>query len=200
MGSASGFFRLHERLRHAIVHTLGWRELRPVQELAVEAILDGNNAIVLAPTAGGKTEAGLLPALDLLMRRPARGVGVLYLSPLRALLNNQEPRVDLLARMARMDVRRRMRRPSDPSTPCLPRTAGEPPPLDLHLGLRPARVLGGVRGLEVVLRQRPPATEGVATSRRSSVMGSLGRFLQPRLPGPLPRPRDGWRDRSHSRP
>lgn len=97
---ASGFFRLHERLRHAIVHTLGWRELRPVQELAVEAILDGNNAIVLAPTAGGKTEAGLLPALDILMRRPARGVGVLYLSPLRALLNNQEPRVELLSRLA----------------------------------------------------------------------------------------------------
>ncbi len=96
----SAFFRLNERLRHGIVHTLGWRELRPVQEMALEALLDGRNALVLAPTAGGKTEAALLPTLDLLMRRPSRGVGALFLSPLRALLNNQQPRVELLSRLA----------------------------------------------------------------------------------------------------
>jgi ATP-dependent Lhr-like helicase len=32
-----------------------------VQERATEAILDGRNAIVLAPTAGGKTEAAFFP-------------------------------------------------------------------------------------------------------------------------------------------
>ena len=41
----------------------GWagRSLRPVQEQAGEALLDGDNAVILAPTAGGKTEAVDVP-------------------------------------------------------------------------------------------------------------------------------------------
>ena len=48
----SVFSRFPERLQHAIAHELGFGTLRPVQELAGEAILDGKNAVVLAPTAG----------------------------------------------------------------------------------------------------------------------------------------------------
>ena len=62
--TASGFFRLHPNLHHALVNELGWRSLRPVQELAVDAILDGCNAVVLTPTAGGKTEASIFPLLS----------------------------------------------------------------------------------------------------------------------------------------
>ncbi len=36
---------------------LGWTSLRPVQELASHAILDGHNCIVLAPTTVGNPEA-----------------------------------------------------------------------------------------------------------------------------------------------
>ena len=57
----SVFSRFHPRLQHAIVSRLGWSSLRPVQELAGEAMLDGKNAVVLAPTAGGKTEASMFP-------------------------------------------------------------------------------------------------------------------------------------------
>ena len=53
--SDSTFSRLHSRLQHAIVSRLGFDSLRPVQELAGEALLGGKNAVVLAPTAGGKT-------------------------------------------------------------------------------------------------------------------------------------------------
>ncbi|MBK6517542.1 MAG: DEAD/DEAH box helicase [Polyangiaceae bacterium] len=87
------FSRFPERLQHAISSRLGWSELRPVQELAGEAILDGKNAVVLAPTAGGKTEASMFPVIGELMRAPPSGVGALYVAPIKALLNNQEVRL-----------------------------------------------------------------------------------------------------------
>ena len=52
----SVFARFAPRLQQAIVSRLGWSSLRPVQEEAGEALLAGDNAIILAPTAGGKTE------------------------------------------------------------------------------------------------------------------------------------------------
>lgn len=95
----SVFSRFPERLQHAIAHRLGFTSLRPVQELAGEAILDGKNAIVLAPTAGGKTEAAIFPVLAGLMERPPTGVGAIYLAPIKALLNNQEVRLGEYAEM-----------------------------------------------------------------------------------------------------
>lgn len=100
----SAFTQLCEPLQYGIVHTLRWRELRPVQELCIEAILAGQDAVVLAPTAGGKTEAAMFPILHTLHADGAAGLGALYLSPLRALLNNQEPRLRSLAAMAGMDA------------------------------------------------------------------------------------------------
>ena len=89
----SVFGRFNPRLQDAIVHRLGWTSLREVQELASQAILDGENAVVLAPTAGGKTEASMFPALSMVLDRPARSVGVLYVAPIKALLNNQAERL-----------------------------------------------------------------------------------------------------------
>jgi ATP-dependent Lhr-like helicase len=95
----STFARFPARLQEAIVSRLGWTALRPVQELAGEAILDGKNVVVLAPTAGGKTEASIFPALANLVERPADGVGVIYIAPIKALLNNQEERLGTYAEM-----------------------------------------------------------------------------------------------------
>ena len=53
----AGIERLHPHLQHAIVNDLGWRSLRPVQDLTIDAVLDGANCVVLAPPAGVKTEA-----------------------------------------------------------------------------------------------------------------------------------------------
>jgi ATP-dependent helicase Lhr and Lhr-like helicase len=55
-----GFDRLHPGVQHHVVNSLGWRELRPLQEEAVDPILDGHHCLLIAPTAGGKTEAALL--------------------------------------------------------------------------------------------------------------------------------------------
>jgi ATP-dependent Lhr-like helicase len=89
----SVFSRFPERLQHAIASQLGFTALRPVQELAGEAILDGKNAVVLAPTAGGKTEASVFPVLAQLLQSPPSAVGALYVAPIKALLNNQEVRL-----------------------------------------------------------------------------------------------------------
>jgi ATP-dependent Lhr-like helicase len=100
----SAFFRLSDRLQQGIAHTLGWDELRPVQELAIDAVLKGENCIVLAPTAGGKTEAAFFPVLDTIYTEKLPPVSTLYISPLRALLNNQEPRLERLATLVGLSV------------------------------------------------------------------------------------------------
>ena len=89
----TAFDRLHPALQHHIVNSLGWRELRPVQNLAIDAFLDGANLVILAPTAGGKTEAAFFPVISQMLTEAWTGLTVLYVSPIRALLNNQEQRL-----------------------------------------------------------------------------------------------------------
>ena len=96
----SVFASFAPRLQEAIVARLGWTSLRPVQELAGEAILAGKNAVVLAPTAGGKTEASIFPTLSQLVEYPViQGVGAIYIAPIKALLNNQAHRLDQYTEM-----------------------------------------------------------------------------------------------------
>jgi len=95
----SVFARLSPRLQQAIVARLGWSSLRPVQELAGEALLSGKNAVILAPTAGGKTEASMFPTLSNLIEDQPVGVGAIYVAPIKALLNNQEERLGLYTEM-----------------------------------------------------------------------------------------------------
>ncbi|RYZ17759.1 MAG: DEAD/DEAH box helicase, partial [Myxococcaceae bacterium] len=90
---SDAFGQLSPLLQQAIVNGLGFRDLRPVQLLTIEAVLAGKNCIVLAPTAGGKTEAAFFPVLSRMDSESWRPVGALYLSPIRALLNNQEERI-----------------------------------------------------------------------------------------------------------
>jgi ATP-dependent Lhr-like helicase len=99
-----GIERLHPHLQHAIINDLGWRSLRTVQELTIDAVLDGCNAVVLAPTAGGKTEACIFPLLSRLLSENLKPVSALYVCPIRALLNNQEGRLQSYARMVGIEV------------------------------------------------------------------------------------------------
>jgi ATP-dependent Lhr-like helicase len=96
--------RLHPAVVHHLVNTLGWRSLRPLQERAVAPLLDGSHTLLAAPTAGGKTEAALLPLLSRMVAERWGGLSVLYVCPLRALLNNLHPRIaghcELLGRRA----------------------------------------------------------------------------------------------------
>ncbi|MGB8843783.1 MAG: DEAD/DEAH box helicase, partial [Aliidongia sp.] len=94
------FDELHPAVRYHIVNTLGWGELRPTQLDAIRPILSGEDVLLLAPTAGGKTEAAVLPVLSRVASEGWRGLSVLYVCPLKALLNNLEPRLERYASFA----------------------------------------------------------------------------------------------------
>lgn len=89
----NAFDRLHPALQHHIINSLGWRELREVQTASIDAYLGGANLVILAPTAGGKTEAAFFPVISQMLSESWAGLSVLYVSPIRALLNNQEERL-----------------------------------------------------------------------------------------------------------
>ncbi|HVC93473.1 MAG TPA: DEAD/DEAH box helicase [Pirellulales bacterium] len=89
----SHFDSLHPALQHHIVNSLGWRELRPFQEEVIPSILAGDHHIILAPTAGGKTEAAFFPLLSRMLTDEWRGLSVLYICPMKALLNNLDTRL-----------------------------------------------------------------------------------------------------------
>ena len=93
----SNFHMLCNPLKEKIINRLGWRELKPVQEMTIPEIIKGNNAIVLAPTAGGKTEAAFFPILHMIHTENIPGTSVIYVSPIKALLNNQEERLRVLS-------------------------------------------------------------------------------------------------------
>lgn len=94
--ASNPFERLHADVQHHIANSLGWKELRDVQKQAIEPILAGENAVLLAPTAGGKTEAAFFPLMSRLLEERWEGLSLLYLSPIRALLNNQFDRLEKL--------------------------------------------------------------------------------------------------------
>lgn len=85
---------LHPLLAHHVVNTLGWTALRPLQHQALGPVSAGEDALIVAPTAGGKTEAAVLPVLSRMLTEDWHGLTVLYLCPLRALLNNLYPRLE----------------------------------------------------------------------------------------------------------
>ncbi|MBO0820035.1 MAG: DEAD/DEAH box helicase [Nocardiopsaceae bacterium] len=87
--------KLHPTLAHHLVSTLGWTSLRPLQAEAIEPVARGDDALLLAPTAGGKTEAAVFPVLTRMTAENWTGLSVLYLCPLKALLNNLLPRLEL---------------------------------------------------------------------------------------------------------
>ena len=89
--------RLHSAVQYHIVNSLGWPQLRPLQEQSLVPILDAHHALLIAPTAGGKTEAAVLPVLSRMLSEDWRGLSVLYLCPIKALLNNLEARLSGLA-------------------------------------------------------------------------------------------------------
>lgn len=88
---------IHPTLAHHVVNTLGWPGLRPLQREALAPIIDGDDAILLAPTAGGKTEAALFPLLTAMAARTGDGLSLLYVCPIKALLNNLLPRIQAYA-------------------------------------------------------------------------------------------------------
>ena len=89
----SEFEQLHPSLQYHVVNSLGWSTLRPTQLAAIAPIHAGTHCLLLAPTAGGKTEAAVIPILSRMLNEAWLGTSVLYICPIKALLNNLEHRL-----------------------------------------------------------------------------------------------------------
>lgn len=103
---SSVYDTLHESLQLVILQRLGWSSLRDVQEKTYRAVVSGDDVLVIAPTAGGKTEAALIPVIDRILKQGSPGVAALYLSPLKALINDQEERFAAFCIPTGLDVTR----------------------------------------------------------------------------------------------
>lgn len=89
----SEFEQLHPALQYHVVNSLGWSTLRPTQLAAIAPIQAGTHCLLLAPTAGGKTEAAAIPMLSRMLLEDWPAASVLYICPIKALLNNLEQRL-----------------------------------------------------------------------------------------------------------
>jgi len=87
----------YERLNKKIqrwIYDQGWAELHDIQEHAIRAIYSREkDVIIAAATASGKTEAAFLPICSAIMEEEKPSVRVVYLSPLKALINDQYGRL-----------------------------------------------------------------------------------------------------------
>ena len=74
--------------------------MRDIQEISIPTLVEGKkDLIIAAATASGKTEAAFLPIVSNLAwaeMKPGEGFGALYISPLRALINDQFNRMESL--------------------------------------------------------------------------------------------------------
>lgn len=87
------------------IYKNNWEELRTVQLEAARVIFDtDNNLLLTSSTASGKTEAVFFPILTELYENPSTSFGVLYISPLKSLINDQFNRMDELLDLSGISV------------------------------------------------------------------------------------------------
>jgi ATP-dependent Lhr-like helicase len=147
---SSAFDRLAPFIQE-FVWKRGWNEMRDVQVRASAAVFDTDKHLLLASgTASGKTEAAFLPILTQLHERPSSTVGVLYIGPLKALINDQFLRLGDLCTEADIPV-----------------TAWHG---DVGAGKKKA-LLSEPRG---ILQITPEALEGLALNRSGDLMRLFG--------------------------
>ena len=103
--ASESFNLLNERVRRWIWRQ-GWTSLKDIQENAIPIVLAGDRDVIIsASTAGGKTEAAFLPILtSILQTSKTFGYQVLYVSPLKALINDQYRRLSDMTAEIGIDV------------------------------------------------------------------------------------------------
>ncbi|MBS9443064.1 DEAD/DEAH box helicase [Photorhabdus heterorhabditis] len=100
---SSAYDNLDPRVRRW-VYEQGWSVLRPLQESAIPAVLARDRDVLIsASTAAGKTEAFFLPACSAVADLTS-GFGIVYISPLKALINDQYRRIESLGEALDMPV------------------------------------------------------------------------------------------------
>ena len=89
----SVFDKLHPKIRTGL-DQLGIINPTPPQISVIQPIFEGENVLLIAPTASGKTESALLPVFDMHLRSMKEtGISIIYITPLRALNRDIEKRM-----------------------------------------------------------------------------------------------------------
>lgn len=79
------------------IYAHSWDSLREVQLFAAKVLFDTkNNLLLTSSTASGKTEAAFFPIITEIWSGPSEGVSVLYIAPLKSLINDQFFRIEEL--------------------------------------------------------------------------------------------------------
>jgi ATP-dependent helicase Lhr and Lhr-like helicase len=87
------------------IYNHGWADLRPIQVEACKVVFDTDaHLLVAAGTASGKTEAAFLPVLTVLHDQQPKGIGAMYIGPIKALINDQFERLNDLLQEAEIPV------------------------------------------------------------------------------------------------
>lgn len=103
--SESRSFDLLDRRIQRWIWSEGWSTLRDIQEQSIPVLLEGaKDVIISAATASGKTEAAFFPILSSLLRNEVELGSVLYISPLKALINDQWGRLSDLCQSLEIPV------------------------------------------------------------------------------------------------
>ncbi len=92
----SGAFDLLAESVRRWIWKKGWTSLRDIQERAIPALVQGDQDLIIsASTAAGKTEAAFLPLVSRVLAGDRQGgFDLVYIGPLRALINDQFGRLE----------------------------------------------------------------------------------------------------------
>ena len=97
MAQAEYIFERFPSFIKEFIYSHFWETLRDVQIAAAESLFESdNNLLLTSSTASGKTEAVFFPILTDLYETPSRSIGVLYVAPLKSLINDQFYRIEAL--------------------------------------------------------------------------------------------------------
>ena len=87
------------------IYSHSWDSLRAVQVAAANTIFETDkNLLLTSSTASGKTEAAFFPIISLMHEDPPASIGVLYIAPLKSLINDQFERLQELLDMTGITV------------------------------------------------------------------------------------------------
>jgi len=92
------FYLLNKKIQK-VIHEMKWESFRPIQDEAILHMINSpSDMIISAPTASGKTEAAFLPIISQIADNGKESVKILYISPLKALINDQFLRIEALCK------------------------------------------------------------------------------------------------------
>lgn len=148
------------------VRDQGWSHLREVQEKAILHLSNSHRDLLIsATTAAGKTEAAFLPLLGKTAARREAGVSLLYVAPLKALINDQFKRLGALCeKLETSVVRWHGDAPQGPKTALLKKPSGI--------------VLITPESIEAMLVRRPASAEALFANLDAIIVDELHAFLQ----------------------